>query len=124
MAYDILGDEFVEKLNYNELKVRNWVHYKSPVTQSALKEELKVTFKQGEQYSFKEIKYQMGLIFQKLRIGITATAKMLTDYFNVKQVKMPKRENEKRNDGYRITSSIFFLAGSIRRKVEFIKNAI
>lgn len=123
-AYDILGDEFVEKLNYNELKVRNWVHYKSPVTQSALKEELKVTFKQGEQYSFKEIKYQMGLIFQKLRIGITATAKMLTDYFNVKQVKMPKRENEKRNDGYRITSSIFFLAGSIRRKVEFIKNAI
>lgn len=123
-AYDILGDELVEKLNYNESKVRNWVHFKSPITQAALKEELRITFKLDELYSFKEIKYQMGLIFQKLRIEITATAKMLTDYFIVKQVKIPKGEKEKRGDGYKIINTIFFFAGSIRRKVEFIKNAI
>ena len=106
MAYNLLGDEFVEKLNYNESNVRNWVHYKSPATQAALKEELKVTFKQGEQYSLKEIKYQMGLIFQKLRIGITATAKMLSDYFNVKKIKL---QIENKKGGWLQGSKSYFL---------------
>ena len=121
-AYNSLGDDFVEELKYDEQKVRTWVHYQSPVTQSALKEELKLTFKQGELYSLKEIKYQMGLIFQKLRIGITASAKILSKYFDVKKAKM--RIEDKRVDAYKIISPLFFIIGSIRKDVEFIKKTL
>ena len=38
----------------------------------------------------------MGLIFQKLRIGITATAKMLTDYFKCQTGEKCQKEKTKK----------------------------
>jgi hypothetical protein len=106
LAYNVLGDEEVEKLNYNETKISKRIHFKHPETQDALKEELKTTFKEGNRYSFKEIKYQLNLCYQKLRIDITANAIQLCQYFSVKRVKIPT--NNKRVDGYEIKGIAFF----------------
>ena len=116
-AYNMLGDEMVEKLGYDELKIRNIVHFKLPETQAALKEELKITFKEGNRYSLKEIKYQLGLCFQKLRIDITAKASLIGQYFKVKKVKMS--DYNRRTDGFEILNKIFFAFGWKVRNVEF-----
>lgn len=117
MAYNLLGDNLVEKLRYNETNVRKHVHFYLPETQAALKEELKITFKEGQRYSFKEIKYQLGLSFQKLRIDITATAKILSKFFTLKRVKIPTLN--KRMDGYEIMNTLFFMFGYKKKSVEF-----
>ena len=106
LAYNFLGDEIVEKFKYDEKKIREIVHFKMPETQNALKEELKITFRQGQRYSFKEIKHQLGLCFQKLRIELSAKASLLYNYFNVKKVKIQLAD--KRVDGLEIINTLFF----------------
>ena len=109
LAYNILGDEIVAELKYDELEIRNMIHFKSPETQAALQEELRITFKEGGRYSLKEIKNQLGLCFQKLRIGITAKASFIKQYFNVRKVKIS--DFGKRIDGFEILNKIFFTFG-------------
>lgn len=116
LAYNLLGDEKVQKLGYNESKVRDHVHFHLPETQAALKEELKITFKEGNAYSLKEIKYQLGLCFQKLRIGFTAKATMLSPYFKTRSVKVQVQGIRK--DGLKILSKCF-MAISFKKNVEF-----
>ena len=115
-AYNFLGDEQVAKLKYDEYKVRDMVHYRLPQTKDALNRELKVTFQEGNQYSLKEIKFQLGLIFQKLRIGITANAVLLKEYCNLKRVKL--NNGNGRVDGYRINNYLF-MCFSTKRSVEY-----
>ena len=109
LAYNILGDEIVAELKYDELEIRNMIHFKLPETQAALQEELRITFKEGGRYSLKEIKYQLGLCFQKLRIDITAKASFIRQYFNVRKVKIS--DFGKRIDGFEILNKIFFSFG-------------
>ena len=84
-------------------------HFKLPETQAALQEELSITFKEGHRYSLKEIKYQLGLCFQKLRIDITAKASLIKQYFNVRKVKIS--DFGKRIDGFEILNKMFFTLG-------------
>lgn len=109
LAYDLLGDETIENLGYNEIKVRNRIHFELPETQTALKEELKMTFKIGKRYSLKESKRLLELCFQKLRIELTAKASLLSKYFDTKKVKIPIQN--KRTDGYEIVGRAFFAFG-------------
>lgn len=116
LAYDLLGDEKVKELGYNESKVRAEVHFHLPETQAALKEELKITFKVGNRYPLKEIKYQLGLCFQKLRIGLTAKATMLSPYFKTQPVKVQVQGIRK--DGLKILGKCF-MAICFKKNVEF-----
>lgn len=118
LAYNLLGDEEVERLGYDERKVRDMVHFKLPETQDALKKELKITFIIGRRYSFKEIKYQLGLCFQKLRIGIAAKATLIREYFDTKRVKI--QMEHKRIDGFQINNALF-LCLSKKKCVDFFK---
>lgn len=108
-AYNVLGDEIVAELKYDEIEIRNMAHFKLPETQAALQEELSITFKEGHRYSLKEIKYQLGLCFQKLRIDITAKASLIKQYFNVRKVKIS--DFGKRIDGFEILNKMFFTLG-------------
>lgn len=117
MAYNLLGDKYVAKLGYSENNVRKHVHFHLPETQAALKGELKNTFKEGQRYSFNEIKYQLGLCFQKLRIDITAKASLIGQYFKVKRVKIP--DYNRRTDGFKILNKMFFIFGWKVKNVEF-----
>lgn len=116
LAYDLLGDEKVKQLRYNESKVRDYVYFHLPKTQAALKEELKITFKEGNAYSLKEIKDQLGLCFKKLKIGLTAKATMLLPYFKTRSVKV--RIQNRRKDGLKIVSKCF-MAICFKKNVEF-----
>lgn len=117
LAYNLLGDDEVAKLKYNVFKIRDRVHYKLPKTQDALIRELKATFQEGNKYTLKEVKFQMGFIFQKLRIGITAKAKILEEFCNLKRVKL---NEDKRTDGYKVVNYLFMMFSS-SRNVEFCK---
>ena len=117
LAYDLLGDEMIEDLGYNEIKVRNMIHFELPETQNALKEELKTTFKVGDRYSLKESKRLLELCFQKLRIEITAKASLLSKYFDTKKVKIPIQN--KRIDGYEIVGRAFFAFG-LKKKMSIL----
>ena len=117
LAYNHLGNDMVEELKYDEAEIRKYVHLYLPETQAALKEELKITFKMGHRYSLKEIKYQLGACFQKLRIEVTAKASLLLPFFNVKRVKIPNQD--KRIDGYEIVNRLFFMLGYKQKSVDF-----
>lgn len=108
-AYSLLDDETIASMKYDEIEVRKMVHFKLPETQAALKEELEITFKEGGRYSLKEIKHQLSLCFQKLRIDIGAKASLIKEYFATKKVKIPN--NGKRIDGFEILNKLFFAFG-------------
>lgn len=119
LAYKYLGDQRVKDLKYNEFKIRDYVHYNLPKTQAALKEELGVTFKEGNRYSFKEVKHQLDLCFQKLKIRLTAKANLLEDYFNVKRVKISSQSDTKRVDGFEIVKNLFFIYTTTKKISNF-----
>ena len=117
LAYNLLGDKEVERLGYDEKKVSDWVHFKLPETQKALKEKLKETFIAGHKYLFKEIKQQLKSFFKELGIGITPKATLISKYFNTKKVKIPT-EN-KRKDGYQINNALFLCVSTKKSNVVF-----
>ncbi len=110
-AYYILGDEKVEKLGYNEEKIRQHVHFNSPETQAALEEELKNSFQQGRRYSLAEAKIKLSQCYHKFRIQLVPKASDLAKYFDIKKVKLPKID-DRRTDGIEIL-------GMVCRKIEF-----
>jgi len=105
-AFYLLGNSMVEKLKFDEEKIRQWVHFKSPATQSALKVELRNNFSFGESYTNKKAKRMLGEIFSKLQIELTPTAAFLRHLLKAEKVKLRNPERPKRDDGIRITKEV------------------
>jgi len=114
-AYCLLGDDKVFKLKFDEDKVRQWVHFASPTTQSALKRELRDSFLCGFRYSNKDAKSILHQIFGRLGIELTPTVSFLRHYFGTKKVKLTIPESPHRKDGIEITRGIIMMSYGYRR---------
>ena len=80
LAYQLLGNNEVLKMKFNEDRIREEVGFLLPSTQKRFKDQLKVHFQINCRYTYPDIKMKMAQICKELNINKTFLAQSLSEY--------------------------------------------